>query len=365
MCKLTLGLLLTLLAVDLGLTAGAPEQARSHRPRPAAGLRDPGPDVVLIDELANLYGPVVFDHGGHVSMCEFGGRCDNCHHGSTAGREISACRTCHGRDDTEIREQPSLKGAYHRQCLGCHRAWSHENACGFCHVEAAAGVDRSRREVDRLVFASSAHLRLLPTFTYRTTRPGAPVVTFHHADHSELFGLSCIDCHDGASCDECHGPAPDPPVASREDLCFKCHAGHRCIACHDVAPRGRFEHTTATGWNLGPGHQDLSCSKCHGDAATFSSPSSDKCRSCHRGGSSRPFDHAITGVPMLGSHAFFDCVQCHHGGGSEAAASCDRCHGDRGYPRFLPGFQDISSSLLGPGTPDDGALERGSQVEGK
>ena len=32
--------------------------------------------------------------------------------------------------------QPSLKGAYHRQCINCHLDWSHENACGFCHEQA-------------------------------------------------------------------------------------------------------------------------------------------------------------------------------------------------------------------------------------
>lgn len=319
------------------------DQSNSKGPR----LGDPGPDVVIIDQLANHYGPVVFDHALHVGMCNFGGSCTNCHHEATDGREIASCKTCHGVNDPEHLDRPGLKGAYHRQCLGCHRDWAAENACGFCHEEASGSVDRSKPVIDRRAFASAQHLRVKPTFTYMTSQRGTPVVSFHHADHTDLFGVSCIDCHNGASCNECHGPAPKVPAADREAQCLKCHAEERCTFCHSIEPRGRFEHTRSTGWSLGANHQDLKCAKCHGETTKFSNPPSDNCRACHRGGPSRSFDHSITGVPVLGSHAFFDCVQCHHSGGGETTASCEKCHADRSYPECVPGLPSLSSRLIG------------------
>ena len=33
-----------------------------------------------------------------------------------------------GVENADLR-MPNLKGAYHRQCLNCHRDWAHENEC--------------------------------------------------------------------------------------------------------------------------------------------------------------------------------------------------------------------------------------------
>lgn len=383
MCKLALGVLLTVLTFDVGLVLTSPASRTTTDPKPVARqstppvlsttvaeevadqsnskgpqLGDTGPDVVVIDELADHYGPVVFDHFLHVGMCEFGGRCDNCHHNAETDREVAACKTCHPADaaETEI-EQPGLKGAYHRQCLSCHREWSHENACGFCHEEAARGVDMTKFAKARHAFSSSAHLRVQATFFYDTTKPGTPVVTFHHQDHTELFGLSCIDCHDGASCSECHGPTPDTPKANHEALCLKCHGDQSCTFCHDIAPRGRFEHTRSTGWNLGIQHSDLACTKCHGQTKTFKEPISDACKACHRGGPSRSFDHAITGVPMFGSHAYFQCTQCHHSTSGDQPGTCEQCHTDRSYPDSVPGLPSVSSRLIGLWISADGEIK--------
>ena len=48
---------------------------------------------------------------------------------------ILKCSSCHEssrkREDVSI---PDLKGAYHRQCMDCHREWSHETGCNSCHT---------------------------------------------------------------------------------------------------------------------------------------------------------------------------------------------------------------------------------------
>ena len=98
---------------------------------------DEGPDVIIIDQLANLYRPVAFAHKLHAGMAEMGGGCTLCHHYSENDGQIPPCRSCHevDRKDADLR-MPALKGAYHRQCTNCHRDWSHANACSFCHEEA-------------------------------------------------------------------------------------------------------------------------------------------------------------------------------------------------------------------------------------
>ena len=49
---------------------------------------DEGPEVVIIDQLADLYEPVVFNHNLHASMSMFSGGCANCHHYSEEGGKV-------------------------------------------------------------------------------------------------------------------------------------------------------------------------------------------------------------------------------------------------------------------------------------
>ena len=93
-----------------------------------------GPDVVIMDELEGVYLPVPFDHKGHAKMAEMTRGCPTCHHYTPAGQEHPACKTCHAIDaaGTDI-HKPGLKGAYHRQCLNCHKDWIDETDCGICH----------------------------------------------------------------------------------------------------------------------------------------------------------------------------------------------------------------------------------------
>jgi len=292
------------------------------------------PVTVVIDELVNHYGSVVFDHALHVGMS----RCVNCHHENDADEAVAACGSCHRLADfgsTDI--SPSLKGAYHRQCLGCHRDWSHANACGFCHAEAGAVTPTPGAFCPAdLASASIRHMRVQPTFTYQTDHPGVPVVTFQHADHTERFGVSCADCHGEQSCAQCHGPRSEPSMVKREESCLACHEGQSCVYCHNVAPERRFNHAVSTGWTLETYHAALSCAECHGDGMIADAPLTDRCRACHGDSPGTPFVHADRGVPLLGSHVEHECTDCHENGTREAA-SCDDCHEARSYPMFSPG----------------------------
>lgn len=318
----------------------APSGTRSAVPR---GER--GPDVVVIDSMADLYAGVTFDHRLHEDMAEMGDGCASCHHANDDGR-IEACRTCHPIQRAEENEAlPGLKGAYHRQCLGCHRDWSGANGCAFCHEEIASGVGATRAPVDFNL--AHPHLRMKPTFAYETSHSPGPLVTFHHADHTDVFGLSCVDCHRGETCDGCHGPEAGKPIVDCRATCAGCHNERGCVFCHSVTPRPRFDHGRSTGWDLGEYHSFLSCDSCHEPDMRFGSPSSDVCRGCHRGSSRVPFDHAITGVALTGSHQHYECVTCHTGGRAGSPVQCVACHRDRSFPEFFPGANAGDGGVVG------------------
>lgn len=305
----------------------------------APGQDQQSPGTIVMDQMALHYGPVVFDHALHADMSPMAGGCSNCHH--DIGREglVAPCRNCHSPTpsaDAVIR--PGLKGAYHRQCLSCHRDWAHENACGFCHEDASHEMPR-QTSPDTLTgsMPSSHHLSTAETFTYQTSYEPIPVVTFHHEDHARVFGLDCVDCHQGASCDTCHGPQPTVRTVVHEEMCFACHANKRCTFCHGLGEHRRFDHVQTTGWSLMPKHADVPCAGCHGPDPALEPPPSESCRACHRASADGDFDHASVGVPLEGDHAYFECVACHHGRVEGGTATCTDCHADMDYPDAIPG----------------------------
>ncbi|MCJ7801965.1 MAG: cytochrome c family protein, partial [Candidatus Marinimicrobia bacterium] len=89
-----------------------------------------GPDIVVLERLTEFFKPVTFYHGLHASMSDISDGCTVCHHYSEKSGEIPSCSNCH-KDNSDLTNlnMPSLKGAYHRQCLACHREWSHKDEC--------------------------------------------------------------------------------------------------------------------------------------------------------------------------------------------------------------------------------------------
>jgi len=171
--------------------------------------------VVMLADLQDLYEPAPFNHKGHAEMAEMSAGCTVCHHHTPVGQEHPACRSCH--EKTAVREDiamPGLKGAYHRQCMSCHREWSHDTACNACHVAKpqrgatlpwqAGGGELARRK---------PAIRIEDTYVYQTPHLESPVVTFHHEDHSKAFGVACVQCHGGESCSSCHDGTAGRPLA--------------------------------------------------------------------------------------------------------------------------------------------------------
>ena len=164
------------------------------------------PELIVIDQITDRYGPVYFSHKIHAQMSNMCGGCETCHHHNTSG-PILQCNSCHSasrkREDVSV---PDLKGAYHRQCMDCHREWSHENGCNTCHTLKKDLKNGKQQEGVQKKYAGKDHPVILePTkLVYETKSDKGKFVTFYHDDHTKKFGLSCTTCHKQESCTKCH-----------------------------------------------------------------------------------------------------------------------------------------------------------------
>ncbi len=318
--------------------------APAHDPVVDEGMPTPAdsdnPDLIIIDQLEHFYGPVPFSHRLHAGMSQMNGSCDNCHHELESGDEIMACGECHPKEIGATLAVPSLKGAYHRQCLGCHRDWAHENGCGYCHVEKA-NSPQGEAPVDETDIIGIPHPRITaePMYVYETGHEEVPLVTFHHVDHVDLYGLRCVDCHQGHTCGRCHDETISREKIDHQETCGSCHECSKqenCNFCHDTQARPSFDHAASTGFPLEPNHVSVACDDCHGNGGDFKKPASN-CFTCHSRLKAGAFDHSATGVPLGGSHSHFACKACHQERDAQFAPSCGGCHADFAYPKYLPG----------------------------
>ena len=276
---------------------------------------DFGPDVILMGQLVDLYEPVPFEHRVHAEMAEMWDGCVTCHHRSPdpttrpvnalvpgfvhaqdESAAVPACRSCHPVTDGKVTlALPSLKGAYHRQCLNCHREWSGQNDCVVCHQPragkggAVAAVDGQpttsatmRARVDDIVGRMHPPIPEPDEVAYRARFEPAvgPNVLFRHKEHTATFGLKCVECHRHDNCSSCHDaaanrvanhlrPRPLKPARTWREShgpCVSCHEQDRCVRCHtkDGQPTpARFDHPTMTGQAFDSDHATIACRQCH------------------------------------------------------------------------------------------------------
>lgn len=312
----------------------------AHTTKKAKHALTEAPDTMVLNEIADLYQAVEFNHKLHASMAQMGGDCGTCHHYSPAGH-IPPCKECHkaSGDDTNLR-QPGLKGAYHRQCLGCHREWSHDTKCVVCHLPAE-GNKLAGSAPDKTDIMGLAHPKLEApkTKVYTTPYKQGPIVTFHHDEHVDLFGLKCVDCHQKENCAYCHDVAK--PAAARKSMkevhaiCSdNCHATDNCIKCHDTKEKPAFAHAQ-TGWPLNKYHQKLGCRSCHPTGKKIAALN-NSCTSCHQGWKPGSFRHAVTGLVLDDTHVEMDCESCHIEKNFTVKPTCDACHDDARDARKNP-----------------------------
>jgi hypothetical protein len=333
---------------------------RQHDMKPT----NAAPEIVVLGELADRFLPVPFDHAGHARMAQMTQGCVVCHHFTPEGEAHPSCKSCHEiAPEREDIRKPGLRGAYHRQCLSCHRDWSHETRCDACHLPRT-GLDPSRPVVvttDDMVGRMHPPIPEPDEVIYESESSAVPGdrIIFRHKDHIHRFGLNCVDCHREDNCLRCHEdrsgrPPRVRPVQDHHQPCISCHDVEdidRCNQCHfekGGTPPPRFDHVQ-TGWPLSRFHEEVGCRMCH-KALPFARVESD-CNACHANFTHGAFDHAVTGQRLDGIHADADCIDCHAERKFDRPPTCDSCHSaDEGinFPAKRPGPTSASSPPGGP-----------------
>lgn len=303
-------------------------------------LLSEAPDTIILDHIVKQFQSVRFDHKSHASMSQMNLSCKTCHHYSPKDR-IPPCHECHGSEGNPVNlKQPSLKGAYHRQCLGCHREWSHDTKCTVCHIPCDDN-DISLDETDASDIVGISHPIIMEPTTkiYHTPYDPGPIVTFHHDEHVDLFGFQCVDCHKEENCGYCHDlTRPDDLVKTEEEkheICTDCHLKRNCGHCHDNKRKPAFNHAS-TGWPLNEYHNHLECRSCHPTRKKIAKLD-NHCNSCHGGWNQHNFRHSITGLMLDENHSEWDCTDCHPDS-KYNQPDCSGCHDDDITPESgLPG----------------------------
>ena len=309
------------------------------------------PDVITIDILEDKYVPVVFSHKIHSQMSQMAGGCASCHHFNNVG-PIQKCESCH--DTNRKREdisKPDLKGAFHRQCMDCHKAWSHSTNCTSCHA-LKSDLAKSKQKNPPLSLSVKDHPEVPEPIkiVYETDYNKGKLVTFFHNDHTDKFNINCTSCHKEESCNRCHDQQKLSVVEqtalgqyikvkkSKEEHhkpCFSCHQNDDCTKCHLNKPMDRFDHGIASGWPLNKFHEKLECAKCHGNTTKFTKLNND-CTSCHKNFEAGKFDHRITGLELDDTHKEAGCTDCHQTK-TFSKPVCTNCHEDKSFPKDKPG----------------------------
>lgn len=310
-----------------------------------------GPEVVTMDAVDGEYGAVVFSHKLHAQMSVMSGGCETCHHYNTTG-PVLKCNTCH--EEARVREDytvPDLESAYHRQCITCHRQWSGDLDCNFCHAAKGQDIEKIRKKkMEYYTGLDHPEVHEPSKVIYETDYEESPIVTFFHDDHVNLYHLECSSCHHDENCMKCHDiRLKDIRTEESENRrkhihktfeehhqpCSSCHEiDNDCQLCHKQNESSRFNHLDRTGFDLEKFHSNLECSDCH-KKGSFKGLSSN-CLTCHNY-EPGTFDHTITGFKLDDMHSFFDCTSCHLNGHFCSPPKCSDCHDDKKYPKDKPG----------------------------
>jgi len=293
-------------------------------------LLSEAPDTIILGFIKKEFEPVRFDHNSHANMSQMNLSCKTCHHYSPKDR-IPACHECHGKEGNPVNlKQPSLKGAYHRQCMGCHREWSHDTKCIVCHIPCDdTEISLDVHDASDIIGKSHPVITVPTTKIYHTPYEPGPVVTFYHDEHVDLFGFQCVDCHVEENCSYCHDLTHPVKLQKTEEekheMCNKCHLIKNCGHCHDTKRKPAFNHVS-TGWPLNQYHNNLECRSCHPTRKKIARLD-HHCNSCHGGWNQENFRHAITGLMLDENHSDWDCTDCHPDN-NYSQPDCSGCHDD-------------------------------------
>lgn len=229
-------------------------------------------------------------HNGHdpsfmqVHEAEFGLACLDCHDGVDrlvgfdhhttdfqldGQHALARCAACHGlQGQKRINWSPGDDPFVDipRECVGCHREPQIHlglfgEACQDCHTTQAWLP------------------ALLEGSEFNHAREAAFSLARHALDY-QGGSLACTACHQGGveqpvipQCVNCHAAQEAGFVAEHQEL-----FGSACLDCHDGVDRlSDFDHQQI--FPLAGAHAEIACSDCHQDKAFRGTPA--QCGSCH------------------------------------------------------------------------------------
>jgi len=135
------------------LTAAANAMLQARTPVTETFSDEDIPEKVIIKDMVNKYERVELPHRKIVQTLvknikdnklaayfhrEKGTVCQGCHHNSPADKKPPRCANCHSKPfDEGNLFKPGKMGAYHIQCMGCHKEMKLEKpvGCTDCHKE--------------------------------------------------------------------------------------------------------------------------------------------------------------------------------------------------------------------------------------
>jgi len=298
----------------------------------ADGKQENNPEETVPEEcslyhLVDQYEAVPFDHTGHEDYAD---DCETCHHHASGVEHTPPCRECHGETSGDLRK-PGLKGAYHRQCMNCHREMdAGPMGCEDCHpkLEDAAPPDK-----EQLALAAVPDTLRLGHLSVAYTG-----VDFAHKLHVELTD-GCVICHHRSKevevappCRECHN-TPQKLQNAYHEQCLGCHKTLNIRRQKELdarlAPRAAAEKSgdekMAAEYGdklerfMDQGGSPLNCRDCH---APRTAPRTVNLNHIKEEHGPVVFDHDTHILT-----AKF-CTDCHHSHtGYSPFKSCRTCHG--------------------------------------
>ncbi|GAB4298967.1 MAG: hypothetical protein Kow0090_14430 [Myxococcota bacterium] len=221
---------------DCAKQEGEKKEKIENKSETAAQMPDYIPDISHLSHIEDMYEPVSFGHQMHTEIVE---NCQKCHHHHTEVERVPPCRECHQLSGKTL-NKPGLKGAYHRQCMNCHREiGSGPLDCDGCHRKKEKP---GKPKIEKPYAPKQAILGHIS----KEYKP----VTFNHELHVETTD-SCNDCHHHHTdiertppCRECHSTATSKTGKKEPGLkeiyheqCLNCHRGEGagplgCADCH-------------------------------------------------------------------------------------------------------------------------------------
>lgn len=183
-------------------------------------------DIISIEKIARLYGPVKFTHEKHMEIAD--GNCKKCHHFS--GEKTPPCSACHTKDG-KGNIKVALREAYHGLCINCHKEMAGPTSCKECHGSPV-------KQYDVILISRISKLYKPVSFTHgKHIEKIQDCKKCHHKDEGITY--TCFACHAKEDVYKYEGTKVSVGLkGAYHGLCLTCHKKEnkgplKCTSCHE------------------------------------------------------------------------------------------------------------------------------------